>query len=394
MPRDSSIPQTKPIWSGNSGSINRSSCQYLHWIGGLLRGDLGYSYVSEKPALDEILPRIPITARLAGLALLFSASIGIPLGVISAVNQGTRLDYALRVVSLSGLSLALILARPVDTDGLRLPVRNHADLQCESENVDRGIRDLLHSRRWRSAFAAPHLQCGSRAPRCSKSCGRITSAPPAPRERPRRPSNYHHALKKRRSAGHYGHRHRGGVPDRRLDRHRNRFQYPRRCPLSSRSAAVARLPDRPEPRDADRGGRRGSKLYGGHALRGGRPADQVYGLGASLDAINYDTELRRARRPFHARLAQAHLSCATSYPRRYRSRHHGDVRAGRGVADIISRFDPLSVDSLHRLAAPDARHWMGNRFVRPAMSGAGSSTAPAFRLPSALALPRSARPSA
>src|SRR5215469_12212136 len=79
--------------------------QYLHWIWGLLRGDLGYSYVSEKPALDEILPRIPITARLAGLALLFSASIGIPLGVLSAVYQGSRLDYALRVVSLSGLSL-------------------------------------------------------------------------------------------------------------------------------------------------------------------------------------------------------------------------------------------------------------------------------------------------
>jgi len=79
--------------------------QYLQWIGGLLHGDLGYSYVSEKPALQEILPRIPITARLAGLALLFSASIGIPLGVISAVHQGTRLDYVLRVVSLSGLSL-------------------------------------------------------------------------------------------------------------------------------------------------------------------------------------------------------------------------------------------------------------------------------------------------
>jgi len=79
--------------------------QYFNWISGLLRGDLGYSYVSEKPALQEILPRIPITARLAGLALLFSASIGIPLGVISAVHQGTRLDYTLRVISLSGLSL-------------------------------------------------------------------------------------------------------------------------------------------------------------------------------------------------------------------------------------------------------------------------------------------------
>ena len=79
--------------------------QYLSWIGGLLHGDLGYSYVSEKPALEEILPRIPITARLAAIALLFSASVGIPLGVISAVYQGSRLDYFLRVVSLSGLSL-------------------------------------------------------------------------------------------------------------------------------------------------------------------------------------------------------------------------------------------------------------------------------------------------
>src|ERR1700736_1780505 len=79
--------------------------QYAQWMGGLLTGDLGYSYVSEKPALQEILPRVPITAKLAGLALLFSASVGIPLGVLSAVNQGSKLDYALRVVSLSGLSL-------------------------------------------------------------------------------------------------------------------------------------------------------------------------------------------------------------------------------------------------------------------------------------------------
>jgi peptide/nickel transport system permease protein len=79
--------------------------QYLHWIVGLFHGDLGYSYVSEKPALAEILPRIPITAKLAGLALCFAVLFGIPLGVISAVRQNTLLDYALRVLSLSGLSL-------------------------------------------------------------------------------------------------------------------------------------------------------------------------------------------------------------------------------------------------------------------------------------------------
>jgi peptide/nickel transport system permease protein len=79
--------------------------QYVSWIGGLLRGDLGYAYVSEKPALDEILPRIPVTAKLAALALFFSILLGVPLGVISAVRQNTALDYVLRVISLSGLSL-------------------------------------------------------------------------------------------------------------------------------------------------------------------------------------------------------------------------------------------------------------------------------------------------
>ncbi|HUI95924.1 MAG TPA: ABC transporter permease, partial [Xanthobacteraceae bacterium] len=79
--------------------------QYLHWIGGMAHGDLGYSYMTEKPALAEILPRIPITAKLAGLALAFATLIGVPLGVLSAVRQNSALDYVVRVVSLSGLSL-------------------------------------------------------------------------------------------------------------------------------------------------------------------------------------------------------------------------------------------------------------------------------------------------
>lgn len=79
--------------------------QYGHWIAGLAHGDLGYSYVSEKPVLDEVLPRIPITARLAGLALLFAVCTGVPFGVISAVRQNTWIDYVLRVFSLLFLSM-------------------------------------------------------------------------------------------------------------------------------------------------------------------------------------------------------------------------------------------------------------------------------------------------
>src|SRR5438477_87805 len=79
--------------------------QYVTWIGGLLRGDLGMSYQTERPAIQEIAPRIPITARLAVLALSFAVLFGVPLGVISAVKQNTKLDYILRVISLSGLSM-------------------------------------------------------------------------------------------------------------------------------------------------------------------------------------------------------------------------------------------------------------------------------------------------
>jgi peptide/nickel transport system permease protein len=105
--------------------------QYAHWIGGLARGDLGYSYVSEKPVLDEILPRIPITARLAGLALLFAVCTGVPFGVISAVRQNTWLDYILRIFSLLFLSMPsfwlglLVLMAFVNWFGL-LPIYDKA----------------------------------------------------------------------------------------------------------------------------------------------------------------------------------------------------------------------------------------------------------------------------
>jgi peptide/nickel transport system permease protein len=105
--------------------------QYVRWIGGLFQGDLGYSYVSEKPVLDEILPRIPITARLAGAALLFAICTGVPVGVISAVRQNTMLDYVLRTGSLLFLSMPsfwlglLVLMAFVNWFGI-LPIYDNA----------------------------------------------------------------------------------------------------------------------------------------------------------------------------------------------------------------------------------------------------------------------------
>ncbi len=98
-------PEEKRLLEDELGLSDPIPVQYWNWIVGLVQGDLGFSYVSELPAIDEIAPRIPITAKLAALALFFSVLFGLPLGVISAVKQNTPLDYMLRVVSLSGLSL-------------------------------------------------------------------------------------------------------------------------------------------------------------------------------------------------------------------------------------------------------------------------------------------------
>ena len=79
--------------------------QYVNWISGIAQGNLGFSYVSEKPVVEEIAPRVPITVKLALMALGFTIIFGVPLGVISAVRQNSAIDYTLRIVSLSGLSL-------------------------------------------------------------------------------------------------------------------------------------------------------------------------------------------------------------------------------------------------------------------------------------------------
>ena len=79
--------------------------QYGRWLGDLVRGELGKSYRYDLPAWDVIKPRLPVTLELAVLAMGFSVLLGVPFGVVSAVRRGRPLDYALRVLSLAGLSM-------------------------------------------------------------------------------------------------------------------------------------------------------------------------------------------------------------------------------------------------------------------------------------------------
>ena len=79
--------------------------QFLTYLSRLVRGDLGDSYYFRKPVVEALLGRLPATALLAFSIMLVGCLIGIPLGVITALRQGSLLDRATMVVGLIAISL-------------------------------------------------------------------------------------------------------------------------------------------------------------------------------------------------------------------------------------------------------------------------------------------------
>jgi peptide/nickel transport system permease protein len=78
--------------------------QYARYLGNVLRGDLGTAETGQS-VLEEIRSRFPVTLELALIAVIFSAMIGIPLGVLSALRQDTSLDYLARGTAIFGLAV-------------------------------------------------------------------------------------------------------------------------------------------------------------------------------------------------------------------------------------------------------------------------------------------------
>jgi peptide/nickel transport system permease protein len=66
--------------------------QFGHYVGGVLQGDLGTSYITRRPILQDLLQRFPATLRLAGAAMLFAAVTGISIGVYGAWRPGSWPD--------------------------------------------------------------------------------------------------------------------------------------------------------------------------------------------------------------------------------------------------------------------------------------------------------------
>ena len=78
--------------------------QYLHWIGNVLRGDLGFSWRIRQPVSGLIASKLPVTLQLGGMAFVFAVLIGVPAGIVAAVKRNTFWDYLANAIGLAGLS--------------------------------------------------------------------------------------------------------------------------------------------------------------------------------------------------------------------------------------------------------------------------------------------------
>src|SRR5690606_9435846 len=79
--------------------------QYWGFLTGLLQGDLGTSFLSRRPVLQEVTRTLPATIELALVAMLLACGIGIPLGIATATSRRAWLGQLIRVTSLVGIAV-------------------------------------------------------------------------------------------------------------------------------------------------------------------------------------------------------------------------------------------------------------------------------------------------
>ena len=87
------------------GMDRSMAVQYIDWLGGVFRGDLGVSILTNTNVREEIFRRLPITLHLGVLALIVSFLFGVPMGIIAAVRRGTWIDTV--VTSLANIGITI-----------------------------------------------------------------------------------------------------------------------------------------------------------------------------------------------------------------------------------------------------------------------------------------------
>ena len=111
MLADEATPEKMAALRSEMGLDQPLVLQYLHWLGGALAGDLGRSLRTGEKVLSAILQRLPVTLELMLFAQLIALAIGIPLGILCAVRNGSVFDRLMTAIAFGKLSVpAFMLA--------------------------------------------------------------------------------------------------------------------------------------------------------------------------------------------------------------------------------------------------------------------------------------------
>ncbi|MBA3890002.1 MAG: ABC transporter permease [Gemmatimonadaceae bacterium] len=111
--------------------------QFGHYVRNVVTGDLGNSYITGRPIIQDIKERFPKTLQLAGAAMLLAATLGVTLGILSALNPGGLIDRF-------GLGLAYVgISFPVYWVGLLLILLFAVTLQWLPPSGSGGLRYLI-----------------------------------------------------------------------------------------------------------------------------------------------------------------------------------------------------------------------------------------------------------
>jgi ABC-type dipeptide/oligopeptide/nickel transport system permease component len=80
--------------------------QFLHYVEGVITGDMGISLFTQRPVAEDLLSRLPATMELALFAMVLAIVAGVPLGVVAALRRNSWLDHLVRIVTVAGLAMA------------------------------------------------------------------------------------------------------------------------------------------------------------------------------------------------------------------------------------------------------------------------------------------------
>lgn len=122
--------------------------RYLSWVGGMLHGDLGRSYLTNEPVSALVAPRVAVTAWLVAISMLLAPLVALPLGMLAAVKRRTWQGAVASAASQVGLSIPAFYA------GILLVVVFAVGLHWLPAN---GYTDLVVGGTWRPAQFVQHL---------------------------------------------------------------------------------------------------------------------------------------------------------------------------------------------------------------------------------------------